>query len=369
MKQNSKKVSYLAEFTDKRLEKEHVEQEIGFSLKHIQKMVLGLGILYFLFIIPDYFLVKNASSFRVILLNRIVFLILICFFYIRLKLDKKYLYIYTWITVSEIIASISFFLVFFQYDSPDFLIQAFGLMVIILGVFLVPNRWINMILVSVVISICFFVLSLLFLHSIDISQYWAAVLYTVLVIILSSISSFRAHYYKRTQYINGKELLKLSTTDPLTKIHNRLKFDEELSKWIQYSNRYEADLSLMIFDIDNFKNVNDQYGHLIGDQALIELSEFVKSLIRNTDIFARWGGEEFVILITNTNKKSAMYITERIRIEISNYTFSSIGQLTCSFGVAFFHLGEDKDNFIQRADKLLLEAKNVGKNTVRSEEF
>lgn len=172
------------------------------------------------------------------------------------------------------------------------------------------------------------------------------------------------NYYKRKQYADGLELLRLSNTDSLTGIFNRSKFNEEFKKWTDYSNTYENDISLVFFDIDNFKRVNDNYGHMAGDKVIKDIALSIQSKIRSTDIFARWGGEEFVILLPNTGNNQAAEMAERMRVAIENVTCSEWGNITCSFGIATLKKNESADSFINRGDKLLYEAKRCGKNTV-----
>jgi diguanylate cyclase (GGDEF)-like protein len=165
-------------------------------------------------------------------------------------------------------------------------------------------------------------------------------------------------------YYDGVELLRLSNTDSLTGIFNRAKFDEEFKKWTDYCNTYENDISLVFFDIDNFKRVNDNYGHMAGDKVLKDIALSIQSKIRSTDIFARWGGEEFVILLPNTGNDQAAEMAERMRIAIEKITCSECGNITCSFGIATLRKNESTDSFIKRGDKLLYEAKRCGKNKV-----
>ena len=156
----------------------------------------------------------------------------------------------------------------------------------------------------------------------------------------------------------------LAETDPLTKIYNRLKFDNIFASEIMRVQRYETPLSLIIFDIDDFKQINDTYGHNVGDNVLIELTRVVSNNIRTTDIFARWGGEEFVILTPNTDMDHAKELAERLRVAIEDSIFKEASTVTCSFGVAEFRENDTTDTLSKRADDALYEAKKSGKNRV-----
>jgi diguanylate cyclase (GGDEF)-like protein len=120
-----------------------------------------------------------------------------------------------------------------------------------------------------------------------------------------------------------------------------------------------------MFDIDNFKSINDTYGHDIGDKVIISLSNEVLQKIRQSDIAARWGGEEFLILLPNTNQQGAIVLAEKIRLAIEKLHLEEV-DFTVSVGVASFDITEDEniDDAIKKADLALYEAKNSGKNKV-----
>ena len=161
-----------------------------------------------------------------------------------------------------------------------------------------------------------------------------------------------------------QELSHLATIDPLTSISNRRKFDEVLSYELMRDERYHNGLSLILFDLDLFKNINDKFGHKTGDNALIELSRLVSESIRDTDVLARWGGEEFVILLPETNMETAIDIAEKLRTDIENHAFPEAGSITASFGVTQYQNGDDESSFIKRADQALYRAKANGRNKV-----
>ena len=358
------RISILGEFVDKKLEKEFFNSDMAGNIKYIRPVVLMLGILYMLFIIPDYFIIRNPDTFLSILVNRTAFFLLILALFFAIKRFRNYEALAYWITAYEILGTISFLVIFEQYDSPNFLIQAFGVMVVISGIFIAPNKWVNMLFASAFVSVAFFGLSKYYFGEIRFSEYSAGIVYILIVLVLSSVASFRSSYYNRKQYIYSKELLKLSTTDRLTGIDNRAKFDEELERWVVYSKRYETPLSVAFFDIDNFKNINDTFGHLTGDQVIVELVGVVQSEIRQSDIFARWGGEEFVLLLPNTDKQQAMELAERLRASVAGHLFGEVGHVTCSFGLVMANENDSADILLRCADKLLYTAKREGKNRV-----
>jgi diguanylate cyclase (GGDEF)-like protein/PAS domain S-box-containing protein len=157
-----------------------------------------------------------------------------------------------------------------------------------------------------------------------------------------------------------------ATIDSLTGIFNRLKFNEVFDREIQEARRYKQPLSLIMFDIDNFKSINDTYGHLMGDTVLKEVARLILANIRNVDIFSRWGGEEFMILSPNNELKSAQQLTEKLRVQIEKYDFSCPCKMTCSFGLTQFREDDTADSLIKRVDDALYRAKRRGRNSVET---
>jgi len=178
---------------------------------------------------------------------------------------------------------------------------------------------------------------------------------------------------------DSKEELKfLASTDPLTKLYNRRYFAKTSTHVLNLSKRNKTDLSMIMLDIDKFKNVNDTYGHKVGDDVLITLASILQELTRNSDIICRFGGEEFLILLPETNINGALKIAHKIR-EVVETTVITISdnkiptdykklEFTVSLGGTQINI--DLDNNIEasihRADKALYQAKNSGRNRVCS---
>ncbi|KAA0773270.1 GGDEF domain-containing protein [Bacillus sp. TE8-1] len=161
-----------------------------------------------------------------------------------------------------------------------------------------------------------------------------------------------------------QEQERLAMIDSLTEIYNRLKFQQILEVEWEKIIRNDEKIAIILFDIDNFKTVNDTYGHDFGDLALIQLAELMKSKVEQQHVFARWGGEEFIILVTNTVEKEAFQVAESLRFFIETKQFTGISKLTASFGVALYEQGTTREELMQRADIALYEAKKNGKNQV-----
>jgi diguanylate cyclase (GGDEF)-like protein len=160
----------------------------------------------------------------------------------------------------------------------------------------------------------------------------------------------RAHYQFLAEY------------DGLTRIYNRRKIDSELEREIMRSLRYKEPLSLLMIDIDNFKFVNDIYGHQAGDVVLIEMAGIISERVRKTDIPGRYGGEEFLVIMPSTNVDYAFEIAERLRLFVEKYNFTKAGRVTCSIGVTSFKNNESIVSLLKRADDALYAAKHNGRN-------
>lgn len=160
----------------------------------------------------------------------------------------------------------------------------------------------------------------------------------------------------------NRKLEAQSRIDSLTGIFNRGYFNTQLENRIEQTNRYGTDMCLLLFDIDHFKNINDSLGHLTGDEVLQELSRLIQENIRQIDLFARWGGEEFVILAPGIDTNHAMLMAEKLRNRIMAHQFPQDLAVTCSFGVGQYIVGEKSNEFIQRIDSALYEAKEQGRN-------
>lgn len=193
--------------------------------------------------------------------------------------------------------------------------------------------------------------------------------------VVGKTSIFTVHSQKMTYddqirhvvvFTDITKLNELATQDVLTQVANRFQFDKVLDHSITLSQRYGRALSMMLIDIDHFKEVNDTYGHLTGDEVLKKLAHILTKGIRKSDVVARWGGEEFVILLPDSELSAAVKLAETLRVKISESDFKPIIQVTCSIGVVQWNEGESSDPFLKRVDEKLYLAKESGRNCVIS---
>lgn len=161
----------------------------------------------------------------------------------------------------------------------------------------------------------------------------------------------------------AKAIEKRKKRDRLTGAYNRTYFDEELTKELARSDRYRTPLTIILFDVDHFRRMNEDLGRGAGDSILTELASLVKDHIRKTDILARWGSDEFVILAPGIELENGRLCAEKLKAVIEDASFSFTDTVTCCFGVSSYGPQENLEEFVQRTDKALREAKKRGRNS------
>lgn len=207
------------------------------------------------------------------------------------------------------------------------------------------------------------VIGLLLVRSDDPSRVWAdnelLLLHTVADQLAVAVN--QAHLFAQMQ--------QQALTDGLTGCYNRRSFELQLERDLHLSTRMRQPLSLIMLDLDNFKHINDQAGHEAGDVALCMLADNLRAELRAVDTAARFGGDEFVIILPQANTEGAMIVAERLRKRISEMDVPGFGQVTSSFGVATFpHHASSRDTLVVAADRALYNSKNTGRNRVSAAE-
>ena len=172
---------------------------------------------------------------------------------------------------------------------------------------------------------------------------------------------------KKIQHISQlkeseKILYEKATVDSLTQLYNREKFKDLFDYMIKKSYREETSVVLAILDIDFFKRVNDTFGHLVGDSVLKEIAQILRTTLRETDLIARWGGEEFIVAISVRKREEAALVLQKLIDIVAAHKFETVGEVTCSCGYTFYNENEDNDTLFQRADEALYQAKINGRN-------
>lgn len=169
----------------------------------------------------------------------------------------------------------------------------------------------------------------------------------------------------KTRISLSKMFLKLEEKiiyDNLTQVYNRYGFEKIFAKEVKRCNRYNRSLSIIMIDIDFFKKVNDKYGHLVGDNVLIQVCNVIQNEIRESDYLVRWGGEEFIIISPETNLEKSIELAEKVRKIIEKTNFESVGNITISLAAVEKDENEETTHLVKRADDLLYYAKDSGRN-------
>jgi len=162
--------------------------------------------------------------------------------------------------------------------------------------------------------------------------------------------------------VTTQELENISTHDALTSLYNRNEYKRILEKKIKSAQRYGDKFGLIMMDIDFFKNVNDKYGHNVGDEVLKIFASILKKCVREDDFVARWGGEEFIIIANRAGNKELEKVTIKLQKEIAKTSFAPVLQLSASFGLTAYVEGDTQDSIFKRVDDALYMAKQTGRD-------
>ena len=174
---------------------------------------------------------------------------------------------------------------------------------------------------------------------------------------------YRAH---RQAEIANKRLEKIATVDMLTGAYNRHFLVDQVTGEIAEARRYGQKIGLLMLDIDHFKLINDRFGHIAGDRVLKELVTRIQGHLREADTLARWGGEEFLILLPHCNLEDTLGLAEKLRKLIADNAFHGVGSVKISIGVSEYRPNESFIEWLNRTDQALYRAKSEGRNTVRA---
>ncbi len=178
------------------------------------------------------------------------------------------------------------------------------------------------------------------------------------------------YYYERSIEIiqkrlkdNNKKLKSLAITDKLTGLYNRSKIDKKIVSEVKKANEQGGTFSILIADLDDFKQINDEQGHLLGDEVMKQVAQVFNQVCGKDYLAGRWGGDEFLVILPNINRAKAYQIAEKIRKRISQTSFAKEQKLTSSLAVTEYQVGDTPNTIFKRVDNLLYRAKNNGKNT------
>lgn len=329
---------------------------------HIFAGIASIG--NFLFLICDLIFIHGQTQRLVSGVLRYCFSILVILLVKKLQRMRTFASFSALVSALEASGIVLFFSVLLMYESPNFMIQSMGVLLTILVVFLVPNRIENMLTLSVIAATVFFCYYYLQLDTINSREFVAAAVYTALTILLCAVKMIGSDRYAAAEYAARSRLEQTSTRDYLTNAATRERLEEEARRWMNFCRRQGLPLCLVFVDLDDLKRINDQYGHTMGDIALKEVSKLLQNQLRNSDTIARWGGDEFVLLLPNVSLQNAVLLLDRVKGAVAQLKLSNGISVSCSFGVVQMGAQSTYAQLLEEADQMMYRAKQGGKGRI-----
>ncbi len=357
------------EFIRKEKEKDFYQNSLIFSEPGFSRVFLYIGICFFLFFIFDLFNLSPGKPLFLVIFLRFLFLSFSMFLFFFLKKTREASLFINLISL-YLAAGSSFLLVvtLLYGESFNFFFHSFSAFLITFSIYhFLPNPLNRKISISVFFGLGYILISF-FHHQTPLLLTLAVFFYLLIMNLFGLYTAMRIGLLQRQDYLQNKALEKLAVTDPLTGIANRRQFNDTINRLFSAAKRYNTDFSMIIFDIDNLKEINDRGGHLLGDRALEMIAGIADSIKRESDLLVRLGGDEFAILMPSTAGPEGNHLAKRLA-----EAFSSTGKafqlpLSCSFGISSYR-SEDKepDDLVKRADQQLYLAKEGGRNQISSD--
>ena len=357
-------INRLAEIKDKNREKEFHDNEVRKGLRISRNLILIFGVVNLLYVLGDYFFLEYDDTAIVIyfsLIPRIVALIMaIGEFTLLKKAENKTA------AIKSVIIFVILIYLLHEYTAMHFapvalIFEILDLVLATFCLFIIPNRWITNVYTSVFLIVIFIVLTPLTIPGMTEGIKILITLYLLTQVLIVSTLMYQIGIQKRLNYLQQLQFEVLAKTDMLTKTYNRAACDKILDRMCESN----CEFSIILLDFDDFKQINDNYGHIAGDEVIVKTVDTIKRAIRKDDFLARWGGEEFVIILPNATLEEATEMAGRIKelLSLTDHD-DTIGKVTASFGVTPFIQGDNTKSIILRADQLLYMAKERGKNQV-----
>ena len=353
------------EFRNRETEAEFMEYDKAASLTIVRFLMLLMGFIFAIFAFSDYYYRGEGKAFLISVGLRGTALFITVAAFSAVSSINHYNRALLLVTLTELTVFFIYLLNLYNLKSADAALQFMSVMLFILTVFLIPNIWKNCLITGCIILVSYILFCVIFGDTHESPSLSQRAIYLTICLMSCAIFIYGRENSRRQQFAAEKLLEFMSITDRLTGIYNRGRFEYVLGLWIK--NMRHDPFCLLLFDIDDFKKVNDNFGHMAGDEVLVQTSEMVSTNIRDDDIFARWGGEEFVILFGSTDIEQAAELAERLRKAVESNICGEVGRITVSIGVIQYRRGETITEFVKRVDGKMYEAKQAGKNQVMVE--
>jgi len=352
----------LCQFRNRDVESDFMDYDRTVSQNIVRVLILIVGLVFALFIFSDFFFYRYKDVFPVTIGLRAIGLILTVATFFLIGKFKHYSHALVMVTLTQLTMFAIYLVNLHLLEATQLYLQFMTAMLFIMSVFLIPNVWKNSFIAGCVVFAGYLIFRANALSPTEPVTLTMQGIYLGICLACCAIFLFSRERSRRKQFAAEKLMEFISITDGLTAIYNRSRFEHVLVSWIK--NMRHNPISLLLFDIDDFKRINDRFGHTMGDQVLVGITEVISAHIRDEDIFARWGGEEFVILFGSTDIERAIELAERLRRLVAINPYADAGNITISIGVAEYRQGESITEFVNRADAKMYEAKRAGKNQV-----
>lgn len=348
-------------------EKAFREWELAGTLPVLRVLIASLGLVFVCFIFPDFLMLGPGTVLFVSAALRLLFLalaLLIAFHMRRpASLGVRELE-FLLLTAGALVV---FWAELWLYRGQNAFIQAMGVMLMIIVVFLLPIRLVLSVAAALLVAAEGGMNLFLASPPLPRNEVAAVLIDFFLCMALATTSSLRTGRARRQEFVRAEELQALSRTDLLTGLANRRSFEETLRETVGRCARHGEEAALIMIDLDRFKDVNDDFGHEVGDRVLEEFAERLSGAVRLTDRPARWGGEEFAVILPLTNMTEAVELAERLRKVVADEPFEGVKGLSASFGVTVIRPDDETGESVLRADRALYTAKRNGRNRVEFE--
>lgn len=343
------------------------EWEMESSLPVLRPLLVSLGAAFLAFAVPDFLVLGPGMGLAFSIVLRLAFLGLTIAVALRMRKAGKLRAREAELAAITICGVGIFGLELFLYRWQNTYLQSMSVMLMIVAIYILPNRLGFSVAMTLVLTAEGSLNLLLREVRPPASATSGIIGHFLLCSLLASVLAWRTGRARRLEFLRAEELQSISRTDLLTGLPNRRGFEEQLHDAISRCNRHGETAALVMIDIDNFKDVNDQYGHEVGDGVLMEFAQRMRDAIRLADRPARWGGEEFAIVLPLTDLEEALDLAERLRSTMADRPFADSGNLSASFGVTVVRPDDDIAETVLRADRALYTAKRLGRNRVASE--
>jgi len=352
----------LCQFRSRDVESDFMDYDRSVSQNIVRVLILLVGSVFALFIFSDIYFYRDKSVFPLAVgLRAVGLLITVAAFFLVGKF-KRFNHALIMVTLMQLALFAIYLVNLHILQATQLYLQFMTAMLFIMAVFLIPNVWKNSFIAGCIILAGYLIFRANALTPLESATLTMQGIYLGICLACCAIFLFGRENSRRKQFAAEKLMEFISITDSLTAIYNRSRFEHVLGTWIK--NMRHNPISLLLFDIDDFKKVNDRFGHTVGDQVIVGITEVISAHIRDEDMFARWGGEEFVLLFSNTGIERASELAERLRRLVEVNPHVEAEKVTISIGVAEYQQGESITEFVNRADEKMYEAKRAGKNQV-----